>query len=133
MKFMHLTLQWSRCFRKGSDTFCAEEGEWTYKRKITSSQYPLFLTWFVSPSNIQVPHDHGCSMYLQHIHAIKGRSRFNFRGISLLYLNFKTWSSAVHLPLLPMGICWYSTSTNGLINAQEIYLILWGQLGVFNR
>ena len=86
-----------------------------------------------SPSKIQVPHDHGCSMYLQHIHAIKGRSQFNFRGISLLYLNFKTWGSAVHLPLLPMGIWWYSTSTNGLINAQEIYLILWGQLGVFNR
>ena len=45
VKFMHLTLQWSRCFRQGSDTFCAEQSEWTYKRTITSSQYPLkFLT-----------------------------------------------------------------------------------------
>lgn len=46
VKFIRLTLQGSRCFRQGSDTFCAEESEWTYKRTITSSQYPLFLTWF---------------------------------------------------------------------------------------
>ena len=49
-----------------------------------------------------------CSISMQ---LLKERSWFNFRGNSLLYLNFKTLSSTVHLALLPMGIWWYSTST----------------------